>query len=104
MDITARLESYDNCDCVVRKNMTCSIKMKRFVHFFLSLRVAMANETTISPTTEAKGDIICISTNGPNTYLGRPKLLRSTVDLDGRTLHVPKLIRGEKKYHSCCLK
>ena len=35
----------------------------------------------------------------PNTYLGRPKLLSSTVDLDGRTLHVPNLIRGEK-YHS----
>ena len=40
----------------------------------------------------------------PNTYLGRPKLLSSTVDSDGRTLHVPNLIRGEKKYHPYCLK
>ena len=40
----------------------------------------------------------------PNTYLGRPKLLRSTVDSDGRTLHVPNLIQGEKKYHPYCLK
>ena len=40
----------------------------------------------------------------PTTYLGRPKLLGSTVDSDGRTLHVPNLIRGEKKYHSYCLK
>ena len=39
----------------------------------------------------------------PNTYLGRPKLLSSTVDSDGRTLHVPNLIRGEKKYHPYCL-
>ena len=39
-----------------------------------------------------------------NTYLGRPKLLSSTVDSDGRTLHVPNLIRGEKKYHPYCLK
>ena len=31
----------------------------------------------------------------PNTYLDRPKLLSSTVDSDGRTLHVPNLIRGE---------
>ena len=42
----------------------------------------------------------------PNT--GRPKLcieLRSsTVDSGGRTLHVPNLIRGEKKYHPYCLK
>ena len=38
----------------------------------------------------------------PNTYLGRPKLLSSTVDSDGRTLHVPNLIRGEKKYHPYC--
>ena len=36
--------------------------------------------------------------------LGRPKLLSSTVDSDGRTLHVPNLIRGEKKYHPYCLK
>ena len=28
----------------------------------------------------------------------------STVDSDGRTLHVPNLIRGEKKYHPFCLK
>ena len=35
----------------------------------------------------------------PNTYFGRPKLLNSTVDSDGRTLDVPNLIRGEKKYH-----
>ena len=41
----------------------------------------------------------------PNTYLGRPKLLSSIVDSDGRTLHVPSLIiRGEKKYHPYCLK
>ena len=40
----------------------------------------------------------------PNTYLGQPKLLRWTVDSDGRTLHVPNLIRGEKKYHPYCLK
>ena len=40
----------------------------------------------------------------PNIYLGRPKLLSSTVDSDGRTLHVPNLIRGEKKYHPYCLK
>ena len=40
----------------------------------------------------------------PNTYLGRRKLLSSTVDSDGRTLHVSKLIRGEKKYHPYCLK
>ena len=40
----------------------------------------------------------------PNTYLGRPKLLSSTVDSDGRTLHVPNLIRGEKNYHSYRLK
>ena len=39
-----------------------------------------------------------------NTYLGRPKLLSSTVDSDSRTLHVPNLIRGEKKYHPYCLK
>ena len=36
--------------------------------------------------------------------LGRPKLLSSTVDSDGRTLHVPNLIRGEKKCHPYCLK
>ena len=40
----------------------------------------------------------------PNTYLGRPKLLSLTVDSDGRTLHVPNLIRGEKKYHPYYLK
>ena len=40
----------------------------------------------------------------PNTYLGRRKLLSSAVDSDGRTLHVPNLIRGEKKYHPYCLK
>ena len=40
----------------------------------------------------------------PNTSLDRPKLLSSTVDSDGRTLHVPNLIRGEKKYHPYCLK
>ena len=40
----------------------------------------------------------------PNTCLGRPKLLSSTVDSDGRTLHVQNLIRGEKKYHPYCLK
>ena len=40
----------------------------------------------------------------PNTYLGRPKLLSSTVDSDGRTLHVPNLIRSEKKYRPYCLK
>ena len=40
----------------------------------------------------------------PNTYLGRPELLSSTVDSDGRTLHVPNLIRGKKKYHPYCLK
>ena len=40
----------------------------------------------------------------PNTYLGRPKLLSSTVDSDGRTLCAPNLIRGEKKYHPYCLK
>ena len=40
----------------------------------------------------------------PNTYLGRPKLLSSTVDSDSRTLQVPNLIRGEKKYHFYCLK
>ena len=28
----------------------------------------------------------------PNTCLGRSKLLSSTVDSDGRTLHVPNLI------------
>ena len=37
-------------------------------------------------------------------YLGRPKLLSSTVDSDGRTLHVPNLIRGEKECHLYCLK
>ena len=36
--------------------------------------------------------------------LSRLKLLSSTVDSDGRTLHVPNLIRGEKKYHPYCLK
>ena len=51
--------SYD--DCVVRKNMTCSIKKWKVLFIFSSLKVAMANETTISPTTEAKGDIICMS-------------------------------------------
>ena len=40
----------------------------------------------------------------PNTHLGRPKLLSSTVDWDGRTFHVPNLIRGEKKYHPYGLK
>ena len=40
----------------------------------------------------------------PNIYLGRPKLLSSTVDSDGRTLHVPNLIRGEKECHPYCLK
>ena len=40
----------------------------------------------------------------PNTYLGGRKLLSLTVDSDGRTLHVPNLIRGEKKYHPHCLK
>ena len=39
-----------------------------------------------------------------NAYLGRPKLLSSTVDSDGRTLHVPNLICGEKKYRPYCLK
>ena len=34
----------------------------------------------------------------PNTYSG------STVHSDGRTIHVPNLIRGEKKYHPYCLK
>ena len=34
----------------------------------------------------------------PNTYSG------STVLSDGRTIHVPNLIRGEKKYHPYCLK
>ena len=37
-------------------------------------------------------------------YFGRPKLLSSTVDSDDRTLHVPNLIRNEKKYHSYRLK
>ena len=32
------------------------------------------------------------------------KLLSSTVDSDDRTLQVPNLIRGEKKYHSYRLK
>ena len=40
----------------------------------------------------------------PYTYLGRPKLFNSIVDSDGQTLHVPNLIRGEKKYHPYCLK
>ena len=40
----------------------------------------------------------------PNAYLGRPKLLSSTVDSDARTLHVPNLIRGQKIYHPYCLK
>ena len=40
----------------------------------------------------------------PNLIPIRPKLLSSTVDSDGRTLHVPNLIRGEKKYHPYCLK
>ena len=40
----------------------------------------------------------------PNTHLGQPKLLSSTVDSDGRTLHVPNLICSEKKYHRHCLK
>ena len=40
----------------------------------------------------------------PNIYLGRPKLLSSTVDSDGRTLHVPNLTRGEKESHLYCLK
>ena len=30
--------------------------------------------------------------------------LSSTVDSDGRTLHVPNLVRGKKKYHPYCLK
>ena len=34
----------------------------------------------------------------PNTYSV------STVHSDGRTIHVPNLIRGEKKYHPYCLK
>ena len=34
----------------------------------------------------------------PNTYSA------STVHSDGRTIHVPNLIRGEKKYHPYCLK
>ena len=38
----------------------------------------------------------------PNTYLGRPKLLSSTVDSDGRAFHVQNLIRGKKKYHTYC--
>ena len=33
----------------------------------------------------------------PYTYLGRPKLSSATVDSDGRTLHVPNVILGEKK-------
>ena len=40
----------------------------------------------------------------PNNYLGRPKLLSSTVDSDGRTLHASNLIHGEKKYNPYCLK
>ena len=40
----------------------------------------------------------------PNTCLGPPKLVSSNVDSDGRTLHVPNLTRGEKKYHPYCLK
>ena len=40
----------------------------------------------------------------PNTYLGRPKLLSSTVDSDGRTLYVPNLIRGDEECHPYCLK
>ena len=40
----------------------------------------------------------------PNTYLGRPKLLSSTIDSDVQTLHVPNLIHGKKKYHPYCLK
>ena len=40
----------------------------------------------------------------PNIYLGRPKLLSSTVDSDGRTLIVPNLIRCEKECHPYCLK
>ena len=40
----------------------------------------------------------------PNTYLGRPKLLSATVDSNGRTLHVPNLINGQKKYHLYGLK
>ena len=39
-----------------------------------------------------------------NTHLGRPKLLNSNVDSDSWTLHVPNLIRGEKKYHPYYLK
>ena len=40
-----------------------------------------------------------------NRYLfSRTKLLSSTVDSDGRTLHVLKLIRGEEKYYPNCLK
>ena len=40
----------------------------------------------------------------PNIYLSRLKLFSSTVDSDGPTLHVPNLIRGEKKHHPYCLK
>ena len=40
----------------------------------------------------------------PNTYFGWPKLLSSTVDSDGLTLHVPNLIRGEEKYYPFCSK
>ena len=32
------------------------------------------------------------------------RYLSSTVDSDGRTLHVPNLIRGQKKYHPYGLK
>ena len=39
-----------------------------------------------------------------NIYLSRLKLFSSTVDSDGRTLHVPNLICSKKKYHPSCLK
>ena len=50
---------------------------------------------------EAHSNFTCAE---PNTLYKVDPVLSSTVDSDGRTLHVPNLTGGEKKYHPYCLK
>ena len=77
----------------------CSIASSDFLSYFWEYPIFYIYIPSISniPTS----NFTCAE---PNTYLGRPKLLSSTVDSDGRTLHVPNLIRGEKKLSPSLLK
>ena len=98
--VPGQREASLNCKQVTAKKLERRSLIQTVVHDVRDSTVGKC-ESRFTPYLSVLGPVQTsnFTSAEPNTSLDRPKLLSSTVDSDGRTLHVPNLIRGEKKYH-----